>query len=212
MQINRPNDVPTETVTPLRIISLPFWPLISGKSRDERHLIRLQVGEPRQLFETLDPFPFRERDIDRDAEAYIVSWARELPRDAPWCIVIHMPSSQVREELGNELTTAFARFFSDRARTATLDLKELFRVGRYSLVLGATTLILATLASQYASAVISSPALARTVEESFLILGWVANWRPLEIFLYDWLPIVRRRSLFRRLAKSEVVVRPGRPN
>jgi hypothetical protein len=48
----------------------------------------------------------------------------------------------------------------------------------------------------------------RLVEESFLILGWVANWRPLEIFLYDWWPIARRRDLYRRLSKAIVEARP----
>ena len=48
----------------------------------------------------------------------------------------------------------------------------------------------------------------RLVEESFLILGWVANWRPLEIFLYDWWPLVRRRDLYLRLAKAAVETKP----
>ncbi len=42
------------------------------------------------------------------------------------------------------------------------------------------------------------------VEESFLILGWVANWRPLEIFLYDWWPLVRQRHLYRLLSVASV--------
>jgi hypothetical protein len=46
------------------------------------------------------------------------------------------------------------------------------------------------------------------VEESLLILGWVANWRPLEIFLYDWWPLTRRRDLYRRLAAAAVELRP----
>jgi hypothetical protein len=46
------------------------------------------------------------------------------------------------------------------------------------------------------------------IEESFLILGWVANWRPLEIFLYDWWPITRRRDLYQRLSKAIVEARP----
>ena len=50
--------------------------------------------------------------------------------------------------------------------------------------------------------------LSRMIEESFLILGWVANWRPLEIFLYDWWPIARRRDLYRRLSSASVEVRP----
>ena len=48
----------------------------------------------------------------------------------------------------------------------------------------------------------------RLVEESFLILGWVANWRPLEIFLYDWWPIARRRDLYRRLSRAVVEPKP----
>jgi hypothetical protein len=40
--------------------------------------------------------------------------------------------------------------------------------------------------------------------ESLIIVGWVALWRPLEIFLYDWWPIARHRSLYRRLAKADV--------
>jgi hypothetical protein len=48
----------------------------------------------------------------------------------------------------------------------------------------------------------------KMVEESFLILGWVANWRPLEIFLYDWWPLARRRDLYRRLSAALVEKRP----
>jgi hypothetical protein len=47
----------------------------------------------------------------------------------------------------------------------------------------------------------------RVVSESLLILGWVANWRPVEIFFYGWSPIVRRRTLYRRLAAARVEVR-----
>jgi hypothetical protein len=62
--------------------------------------------------------------------------------------------------------------------------------------------------------IIDSP-LRRMIEESSLILGWVANWRPLEIFLYDWWPITRRRDLYQRLSKAIVEVKPygtNRPN
>jgi hypothetical protein len=40
--------------------------------------IELRVQEIAQLFHTLDPFPFRERDLDAEVEDYIVEWAREL--------------------------------------------------------------------------------------------------------------------------------------
>jgi hypothetical protein len=44
------------------------------------------------------------------------------------------------------------------------------------------------------------------VPESLVIVGWVVLWRPVEMCLYDWLPVVRRRRLYRRLAESQVTV------
>lgn len=44
---------------------------------------------------------------------------------------------------------------------------------------------------------------AHLVQESFVIVGWVVIWRPVEIFLYDWIPLVRRRKLYRPLAASK---------
>jgi hypothetical protein len=49
---------------------------------------------------------------------------------------------------------------------------------------------------------------ALILREGLIILGWVANWRPIEIFLYDWWPLVRKRRLLERLADATVIVRP----
>ena len=47
------------------------------------------------------------------------------------------------------------------------------------------------------------------VAEGMLIVGWVAMWRPLEIFLYDWWPIRRRSLVLGKLAAMPVTVRAG---
>jgi hypothetical protein len=46
------------------------------------------------------------------------------------------------------------------------------------------------------------------VAEGLLIVGWVAMWGPLDIFLYGWWPIYSRVKLFDRLARLEVELRP----
>ena len=78
-------------------------------------VIELRVDEIAQLFHTLDPFPFRERDLDREAEDFIVGWARELPVDQPIRIVIHFPDSVAQTSAARELGDAFSRYFSHRA-------------------------------------------------------------------------------------------------
>ena len=53
--------------------------------------------------------------------------------------------------------------------------------------------------------------LGRFFDEGLIILGWVANWRPVEIFLYDWWPIVRRGRLYRRLSRAAVKIEVDDP-
>ena len=42
------------------------------------------------------------------------------------------------------------------------------------------------------------------IREGLLIGGWVAMWRPLEVFLYDWWPIRAEAHLFDRLSQMPV--------
>jgi hypothetical protein len=173
-----------------------------------RNAIEVRIADISQLFHSLDPFPFREKDLDADAEDFIVSWARELPQDQPLKIVVHLPEEQASTREAHELGAAVTRYFDYRARGIGLDLNELFRVGRRALAIGITVLSISVIAGQMIAANLSPRPVARVIEESLLIFGWVANWRPIEIFLYEWWPIVRRRNLYHRLATAHVELRP----
>ena len=170
--------------------------------------IEVKVENVSQLFDTLDPFPFPERDLDKDAEEYIVGWARELPRDVPITIVIHLPEGELAKHDSGALAAALNRFFEYRNGILLRDLNEMFRVGRVALLIGASVLALCLLAARFAASQFDETPFGRFVQESLVILGWVANWKPIEIFLYDWWPLVRRRNLYRRLANATVQLQP----
>ena len=170
-------------------------------------LIELRVDNVAQLFHTLDPFPFRERDLDREAEEFIVGWARELTAGRAITIVIHLPETEAKTKAAGELKEAFHGYFSHHADAIQREINELFRIGRRSLGIGASILVACLVLAHLAGGYLIDSPFRRLVEESFLILGWVANWRPLEIFLYDWLPPARRRDLYRRLAAANVELR-----
>lgn len=171
-------------------------------------VIELRVDDIAQLFHTLDPFPFRERDLDREAEEYIVGWARELSGRASIRIRIHHPDTDLQAKAALDLREAFGHYFADRANATQGDINELFRIGRWSLAIGLAILITCLLFAHLVVGALFANPLRRLLEESLLILGWVANWRPLEIFLYDWWPLVRRRDLYRRLSKAVIETRP----
>src|ERR1700760_4598469 len=96
-------------------------------------VIELRVDKIDQLFDTMDPTPFRERDLDRRAEDYIVSWARELPRQVPIRVVIFMPVAEALGEQAQVLGHAVSQYFNHRAEMLSKDLVERLRMGRRAL-------------------------------------------------------------------------------
>lgn len=172
-------------------------------------VIEVRIRELAQLFNSLDPSPFHERDLDPDAEEHIVDWARELPTNVPLAIVIHLPEGEVPNARERDLPRALAHYFDVRAQRLSGDLKEYFRLGRRYLMIGVPLLIACLFASQLFKARLGDGPLAKTVEESLIIVGWVANWKPIETFLYGWWPIKRRLDLYRRLARAQVTIAPS---
>ena len=146
--------------------------------------IEIRIEKIAQLFHSLDPFPYREKDLDNDVEEFIVGWARELPPDKPLRIIVHLPETEASTPEAHELGAAFAQYFGYRARVIGLDLNELFRVGRRAMAIGFTVLSFSVITGQTVVNLAPGP-IGRVIEESLLIFGWVANWRPIEIFLYD---------------------------
>ena len=45
--------------------------------------IELKLTDMKQLFNSMDPSPFNDKDLDHDAEEFIVSWAHEYSPDEP---------------------------------------------------------------------------------------------------------------------------------
>ena len=122
-----------------------------------------------------------------------------------WC-TFRIPST--RKELRAISLRHSIGYFAGRAVVIQRDLNELFRIGRRSLVIGASILVACFLLAHLAGDYLTETAFKGLIEESFLILGWVANWRPLEIFLYDWWPLARRRDLYNRLSVATVELMP----
>ena len=169
-------------------------------------MLELRVAEMRQLFNAMDPAPFRERDLDPNAESYIVDWGRETgPRQALG-LVVHLSRDTATSENAALLGDAVHTYFRHRAEATRRSLRRLFRTGRISLLIGIAFLALAIAVGEALASVVSKESYGYIIKESFVIGGWVALWRPLEIFLYDWWPVRAEANLFDRLGDMTVRV------
>jgi hypothetical protein len=168
----------------------------------EPKVIELRMREIAQLFNSLDPSPFLERDLDANAEEFIVSWAAEIPMHYELKLVIHLTTAPASTL---DVSEAVRSYFHHRAEHKQREFSQLLWRGRLSLLVGVLFMSVCLAGSELVK-FISMGTVERVVREGLLIMGWVAMWRPLEIYLYDWWPLRTERRNLRRLARMEVTV------
>jgi hypothetical protein len=164
-----------------------------------------------QLFNSIDPSPFHTRDMDPGADAYIVNSAKALAKDLPLALIIHLDRPPSDEAKLGQVGRAIQTHFVAQAATTRLQLRELFGRGRISLLIGLSVLSLSIALGEASGTWLSGTSTAQILHQSVLIGGWVAMWRPMEIFLYDWWPITARIRLLERLATMQVHIAPRQP-
>lgn len=176
----------------------------AGDEIEGRSVIEVHVKDLTQLFNSMDPSPFLDKDLDVDAEEFIVSWARELPDDVPLALLVHLDRPTVDANEGRMLTDAIHTFFRHRAELVQRRLRELLRRGRTSLMIGLVVVAASILIGDWVARMLDESTVGGIIRESLLIGGWVSMWRPMEIFLYDWWPIRNERRVMERLSVSAV--------
>jgi len=167
-------------------------------------MIEVRVTELRQLFNAIDPSPFHQRDLDPRAEEFIVEWSRDLPADAPLALVVHLERAPGKTDEAVALREAIHEFFGQRAASSSRRLRELCRLCRSSLAIALAFLAASIGLGDAVATYLQGNRLAEVLREGFLIGGWVAMWRPLEVFLYDWWPIRAEVRHFVRLSTMPV--------
>ena len=170
------------------------------------HRVEVNLREVGQLFNTMDHSPFHERDLDHDAEEFILSWVREFPVKDPVVLVVHLTEFPPGEEPQPLVENAVHNYFAYRARLNRLEFGRLMKEGRQSLAIG-LVFLLGCLAVSNALTGQAAGTLPSLTRESLTIAGWVAMWRPMQIYLYDWWPLRRRGRVYEKLSRMRVEVR-----
>ncbi len=170
-----------------------------------RGRIEIRLREIRQLFNSMDPSPFHEKDLDANAEEFLVSWATEHGRHVPLEIVVHLSEAPVDADAQQIVEQALHNYFLYREAMTRRELRQLLRYGRYALAIAVVFLAICVVASDRLTR-LDAGALVEAIGQSLLIGGWVAMWRPLEIFLFDWWPLRAKALVLRNLATSTVSV------
>ncbi len=182
--------------------SRPAW----SKGSDGVWEIRLVLASAEQFYHSLDPSPFRDRDLDRDAAAFIVEEVEDLPKDEPIRLILSVPGSAMASM--EHAPQAVVHYFDRLAESTSRQLRRMLRIARHSLIIGMVFVFVVIAIAQLLLDTAGEHTLLSALLEGLTIVAWVALWRPTEMFLYDWWPVRARVRLYRRIAQIPVAVSP----
>lgn len=174
---------------------------------DPGSTLDLHVDTSDRLFNSIDPAPFRERDLDPAVVTYVVEWAEDLADDGALRVCVQLDTAAPDGGDTEFIQAGFAENFRQLAATKRRELRRLFRDGRISLLIGVGFVAFAIVITESVSMFVENTRYAQIVADSAVIGAWVALWHPINIFLFDWWPMLRRARLYDRIAGAEVTVR-----
>ena len=167
--------------------------------------IELRLRDLNQLFNTMDPSPFYDKDLDPNAEEFIENWAQEFHLRENLMLVVHLEEWPKDQDPQTLVQQAVNNFFRYQARKNQQAFERLMMEGGWSLLIGLSFLLLCLTGSR-AIGEAESGTFGSLLRESLGIGGWVAMWRPLQIYLYDWWPLFRRGRIREKLSRMQVHV------
>ncbi len=174
-------------------------------------MIELELHTAMQLFNSFDPAPFHEKELDREAEEYIYNTVGEFPLKKPLGIFIYLPPSEADGETEHILKEAIRNHFSYKKLLTEIELKKLLQRGRRNMTIATLFLFLCLLVIRLLSTL--KEGLVHTMlSEGFTIIGWVAMWEPINVFLYGWWPVVQKRNIYRKILSMDVNIIAGSPS
>jgi len=173
---------------------------------ERAHLIEIKIKKINQLFNSFDPSPFLEKDMDDDAFEYIVSSVSEHPLKTKQKILIHMPKNQQKKISEVEIRRAIHNFFEYKKILAERSIKLKLKEGQLSFIVGITFLVLCIMTGQYVRGLADNN-FTFIVFEGLLIGGWVAMWKPISDILYEWWPIWKEKNIYNKISDMDIEFR-----
>ena len=170
-------------------------------------VIELVLRNVMQLFNSLDPSPFHEKELDPDAEEYIFNAVVDQPKKIPVKMAIYLPRESITETIRESIILGIHNHFIYKSSVSDRELRRLFERGRIVLVI-AMGFLFATLLARQILATLEQTLPIRMAQEGLLILGWVTLWEPAYIFIYGWWPIVQKRKIYDKITTMEIEVLP----
>lgn len=157
--------------------------------------------------ETTIPLPLPYRKLNAEVLEYLEDVAQQMPKGEEARIVVYLPIEEIQQGLEQKLNKVLDIYGDARLEKLKREEKRALGASLSALAWGFAFMLVCQIIGVLADFP-KYPTLTNTISEGFLVLGWVALWKPFETLLFDWRPSVERTKLHECLAAMPVVLRP----
>jgi hypothetical protein len=178
------------------------------KKADGKILIEIKLSSIMQLYNSFDPSPFHEKELDTDAEKYIIDTIKDFPAKTECKLVIHLPADLAQSEGAKTLVSAIHNHFEYKMMATERKFRQRLKYGRTALLIGLCFLFI-NLIIRHLLLQMSDLIVPQLIAEALLIIGWVAMWEPITVLLYELWPIIQTKKVYQKVSTMEIDIRPS---
>lgn len=157
--------------------------------------------------ETTIPLPLPYRKLNAEVLEYLEDVAQQVPKGEEARIVVFLPMDEIQPGFEQKLNKVLDIYGDARLEKLKREEKRALGASLSALAWGFAFMLVCQIIGVLADFP-EHPTLTNTISEGFLVLGWVALWKPFETLLFEWRPSVERRKLHERLADMPIMLRP----
>jgi len=161
-------------------------------------IIKISIKSYNDIFNDLDPAPFRKRDLDPDLRLYIEESSADIPLKNKISIQFRAPMPIKDNDKEKKVIMGLKTYFQFVIRTFEKDIMQGYRKGAIYIVCS----FLLLLSAYYLSSIIPDFFLLVTLVEGLFIGGWVFLWEAIAVFAFKNREIRIKWKRYKRLNEA----------
>lgn len=180
--------------------------------RGRAEVIELRLNEADEMFALAQTNLFSEyRNFSTGAD-YCISLLLSQRSRGPVRLELSLPSSQVRDDLGDRISVALRRYCDQRITHSQRERRAVRLGGIRALWVGLPIVIIGYLLVIFTAKLVGRTGATNLVfDTTGWVLVWLGLWWPLDMFFFSPLTYGREIHVLRQLGNAEIAVMTWRP-
>jgi len=170
-------------------------------SVNNRNVVEVQARSIDDLFSRFDPAALSGRSISPDVDSYIVGQLIKFTDESAVSLHINLPADEA--SYGHIVQQAFRHHYALSSARCRAELKQHFRDAGFMLLKG-VIFALVLIGIAHVVAEIAERVYINKIVAGLSLIVWVSLWKPIDMLIYEWIPIMDKVKLHDRLDGCEV--------